>query len=84
MTVIFIDMPTTVKGFARRTPDGDVIVINARLSVDAQRATYIHELRHLKEDDFEKAENADQIEFLKHKKCLPPKDDRPLKKGYSE
>lgn len=61
--IIYIDLPTTVKGFCVYTNDDYyTIVLNSKLSYDDNIDTYFHELEHITERDFEKQLTADQIE----------------------
>lgn len=48
-----IDLPTRVKGYTVHG-DGDcyTVFLNARLSIETQRQTYRHELRHIRQGDF--------------------------------
>lgn len=54
MNVVLMDLPTTVRGFVRLKEDYPTIVLNSRLSYEAQRECYKHELWHLLNNDFEK------------------------------
>ena len=46
--VILQDLPTTVRGFCYHDDDGEpVIVVNARLTREANRKTYDHEQKHI-------------------------------------
>lgn len=53
MKAILLDLPTTVRGFVVGKDD-PTIVLNARLSHEANMETYRHELRHIERDDFER------------------------------
>ena len=60
MKAILMDLPTTVRGFVVGK-DEPTIVLNARLSHEANIETYKHELKHIEHelkhierDDFEK------------------------------
>ena len=68
--VIFCDLPPTVKGMLVRTFDGDecyTVVINSRLNLEQQRATYEHELKHMRVRDFDEVDkSADEIELIRH------------------
>lgn len=73
----YADMPTTVKSFVRANPDGSyTIVINARLSVDSRQERYKHELRHIKDGDFDYGNetSVQEIELRTHDlmKDVPP------------
>ena len=64
--VIYIDLPTSVRGFARYNPDGTyTIVLNSRMSIEQQRRTWAHEMRHIIRGDFDK-DDVDAIEVENH------------------
>lgn len=43
-----VDLPTSVRGFCFHDDDGEpYIVLNARLSREQNRSTYLHECRHI-------------------------------------
>ena len=71
MRVVLKDMPTRVKAFVKITaePDGDfaTVVCNSRLSLEQNQRSYIHEEKHLSNDDFA-AESADAAERVRHEK----------------
>lgn len=53
---IVVDLPTTVRGFVYHDDDGEYyIVVNARLTREANRRTWIHEKRHIRRGDLENA-----------------------------
>ena len=67
---VLIDLPTTIRGFARQNPDDSyTIVINARMSAEQQRKTGAHEMRHIIRGDFEK-EDVDSIEWENHRRDI--------------
>lgn len=66
-SVIYEDLPTTVRGFVKHDPEWDTIVINARMSRDMQVKTIIHELAHIQGDDFAGG-NVDEIERTRDEK----------------
>lgn len=46
--VLLQDLPCTVRGFVvNDDPDGYLIVVNSRLSIDQQRRAVKHELQHI-------------------------------------
>lgn len=50
--VILMDLPPSVRGFTCLGEDySPVIILNARLSLEQQRKTYRHELRHIVRGD---------------------------------
>lgn len=62
-------LPTTINGFVRENPDQSyTVVINDKISFQAQRECYRHELRHIRNRDLE-GRNADAVELKNsHKK----------------
>ena len=47
--VILLDLPTSVRGFVFLDENGDpAIVLNARLTREANRKTYDHEQKHIR------------------------------------
>ena len=64
------DMPPSVKGLTVKTCDADgdnyTIVLNAALSVELQRAAYVHEIQHITNDDFYADASAQLIEWTAH------------------
>ena len=61
------DLPPSIKGFTRRNPDMSyTILLNARLTHEARLETYLHELEHIKNGDFDREEGADLIEAEAH------------------
>lgn len=61
-----MDMDTCVHAFVRQTPTDDyVIIINSRLSDQAQREAFRHEMWHIQNHDFEKPD-VQQIEYEAH------------------
>ena len=65
MEVRIVDLPPRVRGFVTRKDGEPVIVLNARLTREQNLKTYLHELRHIRDGDFEKAD-VDQIERDAH------------------
>lgn len=65
ITTIFTDLPLTIKGFVKRTfDDGEyyyTIVLNAQYNKEQQEEAYLHEMRHIMNNDFDK-ENVEEIE----------------------
>lgn len=68
--VIYADLPPRIPGMLVKTFDEEdyyTVVLNSRLSVERQRETYEHEVKHITGKDFD-AEDADvdRIERLRH------------------
>ena len=60
--VHLLDNPYGVKGSVNANRDGSyTILINPRLSWEEQRKTYLHELNHIENSDFERS-NVQEIE----------------------
>ena len=50
--VILQDLPTSVRGFVFLGDDGEpVIVVNSRLTREANRRTYLHEKKHIERNE---------------------------------
>lgn len=64
---IFIDMPNTVKGYTISDKDGFfTIVLNKNLNFEQNVNSYLHELEHIHNGDFERICSADLIEAHAH------------------
>lgn len=51
---VLVDLPTSVRGFCFHDDDGEpYIVLNARLTREANQQTYDHEQRHIERGDME-------------------------------
>ena len=50
--VIYKDMPTTVRSLVKEKDGYHTIIINARLAYEEQIKCYIHEVKHIKRQDF--------------------------------
>lgn len=61
--IVIKDMPSGLKGCVSSNADGSyTIFINARLNLEQQQEVYLHELRHILNDDFCKFD-VDTVEF---------------------
>ena len=67
-TTIFQNLPCKIKGFVVYNSKEDyyTIVLNSRLSYDQNIKTFIHELKHINNDDFSSTLSATTIEALAH------------------
>lgn len=67
-TTIYQNLPYKIKGFAVYNSKEDyyTIVLNSRLSHDQNIKTFIHELKHINNDDFSSSLTATTIEALAH------------------
>lgn len=67
---VLIDMPCGVRGFTKLTaePEGDyqTVVVNARLTREANIKTFEHENKHIKADDLYGHGDIDEIEKRRH------------------
>lgn len=65
--VHLIDMPHSIPGITVKV-DADTycILINSRLSQDAQIRAYDHEIAHIDNGDFDEMYTVDQLECLRH------------------
>ncbi|MDQ7095008.1 hypothetical protein REC12_15535 [Desulfosporosinus sp. PR] len=61
--VRLIDLPITVKGMTVTDGEGNYnVYLNNKLSQNTIIKTYIHELKHIENNDFESIENVANIE----------------------
>lgn len=65
--VVLTDLPLSVKGFVRQEDDFYTVVLNSRLTHEANIQTCRHEERHIKENDFGKG-NVQEIETSAHRR----------------
>ena len=66
-TYLADNMPDGVWGHCNPNPDGSYsIFINAKLDYGTQRKVCLHEMKHIKNNDFEKFD-VDKIEYYAHK-----------------
>lgn len=65
--VIYMDIPTTIRSYVINRNDFYTIVLNSRLSSEQNNISYEHELRHIKNGDYEKKCSVNMIEFMAHK-----------------
>lgn len=57
------DLPTTIHGALSIDDDGTPCIhLNARLSIDAQRKAFDHEMKHLENNDFDNGRHISSIE----------------------
>jgi hypothetical protein len=54
--IYLMELPCRVKGCVCKNDDGThTIILNSRLSFEQNRQTFIHELNHIENNDFEKS-----------------------------
>lgn len=64
-----MDLPYHIKGFVSSTTDGEkIIVLNSRLTHEANQETFIHEMEHIAGDDLNRKCDVNVIECIRHKK----------------
>lgn len=67
--VRLVDMPCSVRGCVVKDFDNEdyyTIVLNSRLSHEANLSSYQHEIEHISCDDFSCDLTADEIERIRH------------------
>ncbi len=73
VNVVLVNFPNSGKEMVVKNEDDTyTILINARLSNDGQLKAYQHAMKHIENDDFEKAD-AQQIEAVAHGLAVNPK-----------
>lgn len=67
ITIFSDELPLTCGGFARKNEDDTyTIVLNPKHSYHQQRATYIHELEHIMNQDHDRDCHVNLIEAARH------------------
>lgn len=64
---VLCDMPATVKAYTICKDGYFTVVLNQNLSHEQNMASYLHELKHIQNGDFEKKCNVNMIELFSHK-----------------
>ena len=72
MEVYLYDLPCKCRGFLLRNPytDEESIILNARLTNEANKEAYIHELLHKRLGDLDSDEDINTIENRAHRRAL--------------
>ena len=66
VNVHLLPLPCRIKAVSTKNEDDSyTIILNSRLSHEQQIKSYKHELKHIKNGDFDK-ENVDIIEYIAH------------------
>ena len=66
VNTIEVDLPTSISAYVVANCDSSfTIVLNAKMAYEHRRASYLHELAHIRNGDHEK-ESADFIEIHAH------------------
>ena len=65
---IYLNLPYKIKGFCAYNSSEDfyTIVLNSRLSYAQNIETYIHELKHIRNNDFYSNLSVNELETLAH------------------
>lgn len=66
--VVMQDLPTTIGGFTKETDGYYTIVLNSRMTHERNRQSYIHEMSHIDNMDFDRDCSVDQIEVETHRR----------------
>lgn len=67
VNVVEANLPTTISAYVVANADASyTIILNARMSHERKKASYLHEIEHIQNGDYEK-ESADLIEIHAHK-----------------
>lgn len=67
IVLLYRDMPGRIRALTNKNDDGTyTIIINTRCSWEAQKAAVIHELMHIKGNDFSADVQADMLEKILH------------------
>ena len=65
--VVLLNLPTDMRGFLVTNADGsNMVVLNVRYSWEQNRLTYLHELHHIRCNDFYANGDANDIEAKRH------------------
>ena len=83
MRFVLIDLPCDVGGFVWENPETleKVCFLNSRLTHEANKNTALHEIDHVKNNDFDSDKSADEIESERHKEKPHPRQDAVFLKG---
>ncbi len=66
---IFKDLPTQIKALTVKNKDGSyTVIVNSRLNYEQQQQSFVHELQHIINCDFEKECNINEIETIAHRR----------------
>lgn len=67
-STIYLNLPYKIKGFAvyNTCEDFYTIVLNSRLSYTQNLSTYMHELKHIENNDFYNTLDVNTLETLAH------------------
>lgn len=66
--IVFSSLPCTIKAYTIRKDDYYTIVLNSNLSHEQNKISYIHELEHIENGDFDNILPVGMIEINAHNK----------------
>jgi len=67
ISLFFVDLPPKANGLTVKNDDGGyTILINAKLSIEGQRAAYDHEIQHINNQDFDEMYDVNILEHVRH------------------
>lgn len=69
VNVKYVDLPCTIRAMTVRDCTDDehyTIVLNSRMSSEMNRTSYLHEIEHIDNDDFQSDLSVQEIEHLRH------------------
>lgn len=64
--VIFVDLPCSIRGFTKKRLENYTIVLNSRLSKEANEKTLKHEVDHIKNGDLDREADIQELEYIAH------------------
>ena len=66
-----LNMPTSIRALTVMNEDGSfTIFINCRLSFEQQKKSFLHELEHINNNDFDKMISVDTLEHYAHERTI--------------
>lgn len=63
---IFVQMPNTIYGYTVCDDGFYTIVLNSNMNFEKNLKSYLHEIKHIKNGDFDKTNSASTIEYYAH------------------
>ena len=65
--VFFVDLPSSIRGLTvKNNDDSFTILINVNMSYEAQLSAYLHEMEHIKNNDFDYMHDINELEWCRH------------------
>lgn len=64
--IVLVPLPASIKAYTVRKDDYYTIVLNCNLSLEQNKESYQHELKHILQGDFDRKCHADLIELFTH------------------